>query len=110
MRFKGVGGGTPTVLVINNTSKWNSADGIDFDRELAGSYTVEGNNVTNNGGAGIENDATDTDINNNNVKNNHPDMCGAGDDGNGTVATFSGNTFNTGSDTTECPGSGFDDD
>ncbi len=87
--------------VTNNTARNNYRTGICLDGPEGVDLTVDANIVTNNHGEGIANNAlgggTTVSITNNIATGNRTDICN-----NGTIDVFTGNTYNTGGDTTPC--------
>lgn len=88
--------------VTGNTAKNNYRTGIYLDSANLGALTVSSNVVTDNHGEGIANNAgggggDNVTITNNTATGNRCDICN-----DGTIHTFTGNTFNTGGDTTGC--------
>ena len=92
----------------------NGQDGIDIDDTGTG-FVVKNSTIKNNAGTGIENNGTDTEIDNNTVTGNRTDIAGEGDstDNCGSVAasslpldTTGGNTFKTGGATTRTANTG----
>ena len=79
------------VTFDGNLAQENGHDGIDIDNN-SGPYTVKNNRLIKNRGTGLENDADDTAVTGNTWKKNRTDFAGTGDDGGGTVGTFTGNT------------------
>ena len=94
-------GGTNTLT--GNTAQYNTWAGIYVNNAAcAGSTTVQNNKVLNNDGEGIVNSdcAGNTTMNNNTSKGNRLDICN--DDNLTPFASFLGNIFVTGGQTTAC--------
>ena len=88
--------------VNNNIARNNYRTGIYLSSANGGTLTVNANTVTNNHGEGIANFAgggggETVNITNNTATGNRCDICNEG-----TITTFTGNTFNTGGDATVC--------
>jgi parallel beta-helix repeat protein len=84
--------------VTGNTSSNNYRTGIELGWTSGGTLTLNGNTVTNNHGEGIANNAGPTVvITNNTSTGNRLDVCN-----DGTINTFTGNTFVTGGPGTGC--------
>ena len=90
--------------LAGNKCTGNLDDGIDVDSVASTNTAVLDNTCSDNGHEGIDNSGQQTAIEGNVCKNNGrgvgPDIAGTGDGGAGTVATFTGNKFGTGGDTT----------
>ncbi|HEX5012018.1 MAG TPA: right-handed parallel beta-helix repeat-containing protein [Planctomycetota bacterium] len=78
----------------------NGDDGIDLDDTSITEASLTGNTCNDNGHEGLDNSGQATAIDDNVCKANGygigPDIAGTGDDGEGTVSSFTGNTFGTG--------------
>ena len=88
--------------VSNNTAKNNYRTGIYLVTADGGTLTLNGNTVTDNDGEGIANFAgggvgETVNITNNTATGNRCDICNEG-----TIDTFTGNTYNTGGNSTSC--------
>ena len=81
----------------NNLVLESGRSGIYIRTSNAQDTTLEGNQIIGAHGAGIANDGTRTVIDNNILTDNRIDMCN-----NGSIATFSDNTFTTGGAEVSC--------
>ncbi len=95
--FDGIRQVTGANTYRNNVIENSGRNGIKI--ENGDGTVVDANTLTGSGGQGIANltGATNTEITNNTVSGNRTDICNEG-----TVATFTGNTFATGGTATAC--------
>ena len=91
-------------VLIKNKCTDNFSDGIDVNPGANCDNELLDNVCRKNHHEGIDNGGANTDIIGNSCKQNglgsSPDIAGTGDEGNGTVGTFDGNSFDTGGEDT----------